>query len=129
MKISDVTNVPNYGMLAEYAVKKESAKSAVDAKKTMNPREVKEAKDAKEETKKKASSEQVDPSEPQKTPVNTKILFSWERDLNLIITRVMDVSTNKVIHQIPAEETIKRLKWKYQQSLAQKGTLTNDVVV
>lgn len=129
MKISDVTNAPNYGMLAEYAVKKESAKSTADAKKTTNPREVKGAKDAKEETKKKASSEQVNPSEPQKTPVNTKILFSWERDLNLIITRVMDVSTNKVIHQIPAEETIKRLKWKYQQSLAQKGTSTNDVVV
>ena len=90
---------------------------------------MKEAKDAKEETKKKASSAQVNPSEPQKTPINTKILFSRESDLNIIITRVMDVSTNKVIHQIPAEETIKRLKLKYQQSLAQKGTSANDVVV
>ncbi|MEK7699461.1 MAG: flagellar protein FlaG [Planctomycetota bacterium] len=129
MKISDVTNAPIYGIQAGYAVKNEIAKNTADAKKTTNPREVKEAKDAKEETKKKASSAQVNPSEPQKTPINTKILFSRERDLNIIITRVMDVSTNKVIHQIPAEETIKRLKLKYQQSLAQKGTSANDVVV
>lgn len=129
MKISDVTNAPIYGIQAGYAVKNESAKSTADAKKMTNPREVKEAKDAKDESKKKDSSEQINPSEPQKTPINTKIFFSIERDLNLIITRVMDVTTNKVIHQMPPEETIKRLKLKYQQSLAQKGTSTNDVVV
>ncbi len=129
MKTSDVTNAPIYSLQAGYAAKNESAKNAADAKKTTNPREVKEAKDAKDESKKKDSSEQINPPEPQKTPINTKILFSRERDLNIIITRVMDVSTNKVIHQIPAEETIKRLKLKYQQSLAQKGTSTNDVVV
>lgn len=133
MKTTDVTNAPVYGIQAAYAVKSEIAKNTADSKKTVNPHEVKEAKGAKEtkdtadELKKKASSEKVDPTESQETSINTKVQFSIERELNLIVTRVMDASTNKVIRQIPAEETIKRLKLKYQQS--QKGTSTNDVVV
>lgn len=132
MKTTDVTNAPVYGIQAAYAVKSEIAKNTADAKKTANPREVKEAKDTKDtadEPKKKVSSEVVDPAESKDSSINTKVQFSIERELNLIITRVMDASTNKVIRQIPAEETIKRLKLKYQQSQSQKGTSTNDVVV
>ena len=135
MKTTDVSNAPVYGIQAGYAVKSEIAKNTADAKKTANPRDVKEAKDTKdtkdaaEEPKKKVSSEKVDPSESKDSPINTKVQFSIERELNLIVTRVMDASTNKVIRQIPAEETIKRLKLKYQQSQVQKGTSTNDVIV
>ena len=133
MKTTDVTNAPVYGIQAAYAVKGEIAKNTADAKKTVHPHEVKEAKEAKEtkdtvdEPKKKVSAEKVEPTEPNDSAINTKVQFSIERELNLIVTRVMDASTNKVIRQIPAEETIKRLKLKYQQS--QKGTSTNDVVV
>lgn len=133
MKTTDVTNAPVYGIQAAYAVKSEIAKNTADAKKTAHPHEVKEAKEAKEtkdaadEPKKKVSSEKVDPTESTDSAIITKVQFSIERELNLIVTRVMDASTNKVIRQIPAEETIKRLKLKYQQS--QKGTSTNDVVV
>jgi flagellar protein FlaG len=130
MKTTDVTNAPVYGIQAAYAVKSEIAKNTADAKKTVNPHEVKEAKETKEtadEPKKKVSFEKVDPTEANDSAINTKVQFSIERELNLIVTRVMDASTNKVIRQIPAEETIKRLKLKYQQS--QKGISTNDVVV
>lgn len=133
MKTTDVTNAPVYGIQAAYAVKSEIAKNTADTKKTVHPHEVKEAKEAKEtkdtadEPKKKVSSEKVDPTEFKDSAITTKVQFSIERELNLIVTRVMDASTNKVIRQIPAEETIKRLKLKYQQS--QKGTSTNDVVV
>lgn len=130
MKTTDVTNAPVYGIQAAYAVKSEIAKNMADAKKTVHQHEVKEAKDTKDtadEPKKKVSSEKVDPTEFKDSAITTKVQFSIERELNLIVTRVMDASTNKVIRQIPAEETIKRLKLKYQQS--QKGTSTNDVVV
>ena len=130
MKTTDVTNAPVYGIQAAYAVKGEIAKNTADAKKTVHPHEVKEAKETKDtadEPKKKVSIEKVEPTEPNDSAINTKVQFSIERELNLIVTRVMDASTNKVIRQIPAEETIKRLKLKYQQS--QKGTSTNDVVV
>lgn len=136
MKTTDVTNAPVYGIQAAYAVKSEIAKNTSDSKKPVNPHEVKEAKESKDtkeakdiadELKKKASSEKVAPTESKESSLNTKVQFSIERELNLIVTRVMDASTNKVIRQIPAEETIKRLKLKYQQS--QKGTSTNDVVV
>ncbi|MEK7297893.1 MAG: flagellar protein FlaG [Planctomycetota bacterium] len=130
MKTTDVTNAPVYGIQAAYTVKSEIAKNTADAKKTVNPHEVKEAKETKEtadEPKKKVSFEKVDPMEANDSAINTKVQFSIERELNLIVTRVMDASTNKVIRQIPAEETIKRLKLKYQQS--QKGISTNDVVV
>ncbi|MBF8276346.1 MAG: FlaG protein [Candidatus Brocadiaceae bacterium] len=139
MKTTDVTNAPVYGIQAAYAVKSEIAKNTADAKKTVNPHEMKEMKEAKEtretketketadEPKKKVASEKVEPTEAKDSAINTKVQFSIERELNLIVTRVMDASTNKVIRQIPAEETIKRLKLKYQQS--QKGTSTNDVVV
>jgi len=135
MKISDVTHAPIYNIQAVSAAKNESAKTTDDAKKTANQRDVKEAKDvegAKGEIEKKITPEQVSPlesSESKEVPINTKILFSVERDLNLIVTRVMDSTSNKVIRQIPTEETIKRLKLKYQQSLAKKETLTNDVIV
>ena len=136
MKTTDVTNAPVYGIQAAYTVKSEIAKNTPDAKKTVHPHEVKEAKDIKDtkdtkdaanEPKKKVSSEKVDPTKSKDSAINTKVQFSIERELNLIVTRVMDASTNKVIRQIPAEETIKRLKSKYHQS--QKGTSTNDVVV
>ena len=127
MKTTDVTNAPVYGIQAAYAVKSEIAKNTPDAKKTVNPHEVKEAKETADEPKKKVSFEKVDPTEATDSAINTKVQFSIERELNLIVTRVMDASTNKVIRQIPAEETIKRLKLKYQQS--QKGISTNDVVV
>ncbi len=136
MKTTDVTNAPVYGIQAAYAVKSEIAKNTADAKKTVHPHEVKEAKDIKDtkdtkdaanEPKKKVSSEKVDPTKSTDSAITTKVQFSIERELNLIVTRVMDASTNKVIRQIPAEETIKRLKLKYQQS--QKGISTNDVVV
>ena len=136
MKTTDVTNAPVYGIQAAYAVKSEIAKNTADSKKTVIPHEVKEvkaskdtkeAKDTADELKKKDSSEKVDPTESKGSAISTKVQFSIERELNLIVTRVMDASTNKVIRQIPAEETIKRLKLKYQQS--QKGTSTNDVVV
>lgn len=130
MKTTDVTNAPVYGIQVAYAVKSEIAKNTADAKKTAHPHEVKEAKETKDtadEPKKKVSSEKVDPTKSTDSAITTKVQFSIERELNLIVTRVMDASTNKVIRQIPAEETIKRLKLKYQQS--QKGTSTNDVVV
>ncbi|MEK6622001.1 MAG: flagellar protein FlaG [Planctomycetota bacterium] len=136
MKTTDVTNAPVYGIQAAYTVKSEIAKNTADAKKTAPPHEVKEVKEVKEaketkdtadEPKKKVSSEKVDPTEFKDSAITTKVQFSIERELNLIVTRVMDASTNKVIRQIPAEETIKRLKLKYQQS--QKGISTNDVVV
>lgn len=139
MKTTDVTNAPVYGIQAAYAVKSEIAKNTSDSKKPVNPqnphevkeakesKDTKEAKDIADELKKKASSGKVAPTESKESSLNTKVQFSIERELNLIVTRVMDASTNKVIRQIPAEETIKRLKLKYQQS--QKGTSTNDVVV
>src|SRR4030066_1730411 len=118
MKTTDVTNAPVYGIQAAYAVKSEIAKNTADAKKAVHTHEVKEAKETKDtadEPKKKVSIEKVEPTEPNDSAINTKVQFSIERELNLIVTRVMDASTNKVIRQIPAEETIKRLKLKYQQ--------------
>ncbi|MEP9412093.1 MAG: flagellar protein FlaG [Candidatus Brocadia sp.] len=41
----------------------------------------------------------------------TKVAFSLEKDLNIVITTVIDPNTNKVIRQIPPEETIDRLKF------------------
>lgn len=40
----------------------------------------------------------------------TKVAFSLEKDLHIVVTTVMDANTDKVIRQIPPEETIDRLK-------------------
>jgi len=42
--------------------------------------------------------------------LGTKVAFSIEKDLHIIVTTVKDSNTNKVIRQIPPEETIDRLK-------------------
>jgi uncharacterized FlaG/YvyC family protein len=42
--------------------------------------------------------------------VGTKVAFSIERDLHIVVTTVKDSNTDTVIRQIPPEETIKRLK-------------------
>lgn len=42
--------------------------------------------------------------------VGTKIAFSIEKDLEIVVTSVKDLNTNKIIRQIPPEEIIDRLK-------------------
>lgn len=42
--------------------------------------------------------------------VGTKVAFSIEKDLHIVVTSVKDSNTNKLIRQIPPEETIDRLK-------------------
>lgn len=135
MKITDVAKAPVYGIQAAYAVKSEIAKDTADARTPVNTqaKEAKEAKEAKgkidttDEPKKKVSAEKVDPQKSKDSTSDTKVQFSIERELHLVVTHVLDASTNKVIRQMPAEETIKMLKLKYQQS--KKETLPSDVVV
>ena len=133
MKITDVTKAPVYGIQAAYAVKSEIAKDTADTRTPVNTHEAKEAKEAKgkkdttDEPKKKVSAEKVDPQKSKDSTSDTKVQFSIERELHLVVTHVLDASTNKVIRQMPAEETIKMLKLKYQQS--KKETLPSDVVV
>ncbi len=132
MKITDVAKAPVYGIQAAYAVKSEIAKDTADARTPVNT-QAKEAKEAKgkkdttDEPKKKVSAEKVDPQKSKDSTSDTKVQFSIERELHLVVTHVLDASTNKVIRQMPAEETIKMLKLKYQQS--KKETLPSDVVV
>ncbi|MCF6154458.1 MAG: hypothetical protein E3K36_04230 [Candidatus Brocadia sp.] len=62
-----------------------------------------------------ASSKINDPPQKISSPIThinigTKVAFSIEKDLHIIVTRVKDSNTNKVIRQIPPEETIDRLK-------------------
>ncbi|MDN3513509.1 MAG: flagellar protein FlaG [Candidatus Brocadia sp.] len=42
--------------------------------------------------------------------LGTKVAFLIEKDLHIVVTTVKDSITNKVIRQIPPEETIDRLK-------------------
>lgn len=42
--------------------------------------------------------------------LGTKVAFSIEKDLHIVVTTVKDSNTNAVIRQIPPEETIDRLK-------------------
>lgn len=56
--------------------------------------------------------------------VGTKVAFSIEKDLHIIVTTVKDANTNKVIRQIPTEETINRLKLLnsyYKQPIVNSG--------
>ncbi len=42
--------------------------------------------------------------------VGTRVAFSIEKDLHIVVTTVKDANTNKVIRQIPQKETIDRIK-------------------
>lgn len=45
------------------------------------------------------------------TPVDsTRVSFSVEKDVNIIVTKVVDEKTKQIIRQIPTEEAIKRLQ-------------------
>lgn len=45
------------------------------------------------------------------TPVDsTRVSFSVEKDINIIVTKVVDDKTKQIIRQIPTEEAIKRLQ-------------------
>ncbi len=63
-------------------------------------------------------------------PVTTSITFSIEKDLNIIITKVIDGTTKNMLRQIPAEEVVKRRKLMeiYNQTLAAIGSLLDTVV-
>ena len=45
------------------------------------------------------------------TPVkDTRLSFSVEKDIGVVVTTVVDADTKQVLRQLPSEEAIKRLK-------------------
>lgn len=63
-------------------------------------------------------------------PVTTSITFSIERELNIIITKVIDGTSKNVLRQIPSEEVVKKRKLMeiYNQTIAAIGSLLDTVV-
>ncbi|MBM4055256.1 MAG: flagellar protein FlaG [Planctomycetes bacterium] len=63
----------------------------------------------------------------QITPIGTKIEFTIEKELNLVVTTVRDINNDNIIRQLPPEDTISRMKLlksyykhKAQESLGNK---------
>ena len=58
-----------------------------------------------------------------------RVSFSVEKDLNVIVTRVLDGDTKKVLRQIPSEDEIKRRKLVkiYNQKPSDNGVMVDQV--
>ncbi len=127
MEIPSIQKVDIYNEYRDkdLSTKKNANKDEIaESKKTKNHK-AKNEKEIKDYTEESQHSKIVIP------PAATRISYSIENDLNLIVTRVVDTNTKKVIRQIPPEEIIKRMKLlkNYHQPVSiAKGLLVNDVM-
>lgn len=103
----------------------------ISTKKNANIDEIAESKKVKNEKERKDRIGESQHSKVVTLPVATRISYSIENDLNLVVTRVVDTNTKKVIRQIPPEEIVKRMKLlkNYHQPVSiAKGLLVNDIM-
>lgn len=62
------------------------------------------------------------------SPVGTRVEFTIEKELNLVVTTVRDLNNDKVIRQLPPEDTISRMKMlKSYYKQAAQASLGNKV--
>lgn len=59
-----------------------------------------------------------------------RVSFSVEKDLNIIVTKVLDGNTKKVLRQIPSADEIKRKKLVkiYNQHSSENGVMVDQVM-
>lgn len=69
---------------------------------------------------------------PGVSPIGTRVEFAIEKELNLVVTTVRDLDTEKIIRQLPPEDTISRMKMlkSYYNQIAQAnlGNKVDEVV-
>lgn len=106
-----------------YVNKNVPVKETGDVDKANVPNKVNEAKVENVKNLSNSSSEAI-------LPVSISVTFSIEKDLNIVVTRVIDGTTKQVLRQIPAEEVVKRKKLTniYNQTLAVIGLILDTVV-
>lgn len=72
------------------------------------------------------------PAFPGVSPIGTRVEFAIEKELNLVVTTVRDLDTEKIIRQLPPEYTISRMKmlksYYNQMTHANLGNKVDEVV-
>ncbi len=122
-----------------YHAKNMPAKDDVVAKKNVDTRRIVAVKKEPEEKKGVADKEKQEDSQSPSSndssasyPVSTRVSLSVERDLNLVVTRVVDTKTKKVVRQIPPEEAIKKMRllksYRQPSPSLTKGLILDDIV-
>lgn len=130
METPSIQRINTHDNYHEYHGKGISAKENTNKDKIAEPKKTKDYK-AKNEKEINDRREESQRSRAVTLPVDTRISYSVENDLNLVVTRVVDANTKKVIRQIPPEEVIKRirlLKNYHQPVSTAKGSFVNDVI-
>ncbi|MCF6149827.1 MAG: flagellar protein FlaG [Candidatus Kuenenia sp.] len=66
------------------------------------------------------------------SPIGTRIEFTIEKELNLVVTTVRDLNNDNVIRQLPPEDTISRMKmlksYYKQKAQASLGNKVDEII-
>lgn len=130
MEAPSIQKITTYNNYNEYRDKDISTKKNANKGEAAESKKAKDSK-AKNDKVTKDGLEESQLSGVVTLPITTRVSYSIESDLNLVVTQIVDTNTKEVIRQIPPEEVIKRMRLlkNYHQPVSiTKGVLVNDVM-